>query len=60
MISAKVAKLVMKSQQVKINYNLEQFASNSLGYFLSRRVDGEYQVAIVYEHQLTQFFEALE
>lgn len=60
MITPKVVKLIKRSQVQTIDYKLEQFHEGSRLFFLSRRIDGVYEVKIVNVDELTQFFEALE
>lgn len=60
MITPKIVKHIKRSQVQTINYTLEQFDTDSRLYFLSRRVDGVYEVSIVNVDKLTQFFEAFE
>ena len=60
MITPNMMKLIRKSQEPVINYELQQFETDSKGYFFSRRVDGEYEVCIVRDYDLHIFFEAME
>ena len=60
MITPKILKIIKQSQAKVIEFNLEQFTTNSSGYFLSVRRDGVYEVTIVHRADLEKFFEEMK